>query len=261
MEIGLPAGMDWQGWVDRWDRMQERYLVRRSERFTVMVDLIRATCPAVTCILDLGCGSGSTMLPMLDAFSQATVIGVDMDPVLLPLAELRLARYGDRARLITADLRQSEWWQDVPLPVDAVISATALHWLRASQLARIYQQMRQILRPSGIFLNADHLPSESAAVQAYWQQRREVMRAEEGRQDTEDWFQFIHALEDAAGPDLAARRTAALGPYEGEELPLAWHLDRLRENGFTDVDCFWRCDCDAIYGGLYEGEAVPAGLV
>jgi hypothetical protein len=33
-------------------------------------------------------------------------------------------------------------------------------------------------------------------------------------------------------------------------LPLAWHFDRLRESGFAQVDCLWRCDGDAIYGGI-----------
>ena len=38
-----PATLDWQSWVDRWDRMQERYLVNRTERFQVIARLIRAT--------------------------------------------------------------------------------------------------------------------------------------------------------------------------------------------------------------------------
>jgi hypothetical protein len=47
-----------------------------------------------------------------------------------------------------------------------------------------------------------------------------------------------------------------LGDWEGgieDGLPLAWHLDALRASGFRSVDCFWRCDCDAIYGGI-KGE-------
>jgi hypothetical protein len=27
----LPDNIQWQEWVERWDRMQERYLVRREE--------------------------------------------------------------------------------------------------------------------------------------------------------------------------------------------------------------------------------------
>ncbi|MHC4639951.1 MAG: hypothetical protein ACYTBV_21050 [Planctomycetota bacterium] len=42
-QIGCPEGFDWQIWVDRWDNMQQRYLVKRTERFEVMTRLIRET--------------------------------------------------------------------------------------------------------------------------------------------------------------------------------------------------------------------------
>jgi hypothetical protein len=44
-------------------------------------------------------------------------------------------------------------------------------------------------------------------------------------------------------------------------LPLWWRLDALREAGFEGADCFWRLDCDAIYGGIRKAEepAVQAG--
>ena len=45
-----------------------------------------------------------------------------------------------------------------------------------------------------------------------------------------------------------AKAGACAGVEEG--LPLAWHFDKLTESGFSSVDCFWRCDCDAIYGGI-----------
>ena len=66
--VELPPGFDWQHWVDRWERMQNRYVVRRAERFELMVRLIRESQPSVRLVLDLGCGPGSTMLRMLEAF-------------------------------------------------------------------------------------------------------------------------------------------------------------------------------------------------
>ena len=30
-------GFDWCYWVERWERMQERYLVRRTKRFDNMI--------------------------------------------------------------------------------------------------------------------------------------------------------------------------------------------------------------------------------
>jgi hypothetical protein len=72
------------------------------------------------------------------------------------------------------------------------------------------------------------------------------MRA--GGAEADDWDGFWDAYLHALG---AAPRKA--GGWEGGVevgLPLAWHLDVLRACGFRAVDCFWRCDCDAIYGGV-----------
>jgi len=249
-ELSLPSGFDWQAWVDRWDRMQKRYLVLRAERFELMVRLIKETQKSVKRVLDLGCGPGSTMRPILEAFPEAQVIGVDLDPTLLPFARARLAKYGNRVSLILADLREPDWSDGFPLPLDAVVSATALHWLSGDQLAALYSRLAQIIRPGAIFLNADHVRSESPAIQQAWEDHREEMRRAEGYQDTEDWDGFWDAYGQALGMDVRAVQRRALGEYGGEELPLSWHLDRLRASGFTSVDCFWRCDCDAVYGGL-----------
>jgi hypothetical protein len=69
---------------------------------------------------------------------------------------------------------------------------------------------------------------------------------------SEDWDTFWRNYLNALGPEAAEARASALGEWEGieEGLSLTWHLDRLRDFGFSPVDCFWRCDCDAIYGGL-----------
>ena len=38
------------------------------------------------------------------------------------------------------------------------MSSTALHWLPAEALSRLYRDLAQLLPPGGVFLNADHLP-------------------------------------------------------------------------------------------------------
>ena len=258
--IDLPSDFDWRHWVRRWERMQSRYLVRREQRFDLIVALVRATQAQVRCVLDLGCGPGSTMAPVLEAFPEAQVVGIDLDPTMLCLAEPRLVAYGERARLIQADLRDPNWPRALPDAMDAAISATSLHWLAPRTLARVYEQLAGVLRPGGIFLNADHVGSESAAIQAAWERRRKEMRAEEGYGDADDWHGFFDAYGAALGVDIRHVQQGAVGDWdEGVEngMPLAWHLDRLRASGFVHVDCFWRCDCDAVYGGVRASDASP----
>ncbi|MBZ5666810.1 MAG: class I SAM-dependent methyltransferase [Acidobacteriia bacterium] len=131
--LELPKNIQWQQWVERWDRMQERYLVQRDERIKLLVRLVCEAVSPVSRVLDLGCGTGSLMQPFLDAFPEAEIYGIDFDPVLLPLAQQRLRSYGTRSQLILADMRSEDWQAKLPKIFDAVISATALHWLTEVQ--------------------------------------------------------------------------------------------------------------------------------
>lgn len=249
-----PDGIQWQQWVTRWDRMQERYLVQRAERIRLLVHLVRVAVSPVRRVLDLGCGTGSLMQPFLEAFPDAIVCGLDFDPVLLPLAQERLRPYGTRSRLLLADLRTEAWQAELPDTFDAVISATALHWLTEDQLAGLYRQLAGLLRPGGLFLNANHVASRQREIQRMWEQNREEMRRAGAKQKGEDWEAFWEAYAQALG--LSGQRRATervLGGWAGgveEGLPLEWHFAALIASGFSHPECFWRCDCDAIYGAF-----------
>ncbi len=190
------------------------------------------------------------MQPFLDALPEAEVCGIDFDPALLPLAEERLRLFGARARLIFADLRSADGIAQLPASVDAVISATALHWLTAADLASLYRQLASRLRPGGLFVNADHVASPQPEVQKLWEQNRVEMRRAEAKQDGEDWDGYWEAYARALG--LAGRRRVTervIGGWNGgveEGLPLEWHFAELKASGFSRPECFWRCDCDAI---------------
>jgi SAM-dependent methyltransferase len=252
--LKLPTNINWQHWVERWDRMQERCLVRRTERIELLVSLVREAVNPVRRVVDLGCGTGSLMQPFLEAFSDAGVYGIDFDPVLLPLAQERLRPYRTRAGLILADLRTDGWREQLPSAVDAIISATALHWLTENELATLYRQLPKILRVRGIFLNADHVANRHPRVQAFWEKNRDELRRTEGRTDGEDWDGFWGAYAQALGLSGKRRVTErVLGGWQGgveEGLPLEWHFAELKASGFSHPECFWRCECDAIYGGF-----------
>ena len=253
-EIKPPKDFDWQYWINRWDRMQERYLVRRAERFALIVRLIRETQENISRVLNLGCGPGSLMVPVLEAFSNSEVVGIDFDPTILLLAKARLSKFGKRAKIILADLRDKSWFRNVPKTIDAVISATALHWLMPDELETLYHQIAKILNPNGIFLNADHVGSDFPPIQKAWEKHRQEMRNQEGQGNADDWDSFWKAYAKALGINIDEVHQSSINKWAGgveEGLPLAWHFDKLRESGFSSVDCFWRCDCDAIYGGIY----------
>jgi SAM-dependent methyltransferase len=69
-------------------------------RLDLAVDVVRSyESPRV---LDVGCGSGRTGEPLLEAGAREYV-GIDFSEPMLELAEKRLHRFGDRARLVLGD--------------------------------------------------------------------------------------------------------------------------------------------------------------
>jgi ubiquinone/menaquinone biosynthesis C-methylase UbiE len=251
--IIMPDAFDCKVWVDRWDLMQNRYLVKRQERFEIINNIIRATNENLKTIVDLGCGTGSLMASLLEIFPDVKVIGIDFDPTMLILASERLKPFGRRAKVEFNDIRTPSWTKVMTESVDVIVSATALHWLNSSQLNEIYKQIVKILKRGGLFLNADHVGSESAPVQKYWEANREKIIKEGIYRNSDDWDGFWNEYAKALKVDIEEMHKNITGGWEGgveEGLPLSWHFDKLRENGFSTVDCFWRSDGDAIYGGI-----------
>ena len=253
-DSAVPGQIDWKDWVARFDRMQDRYLAHRRERFEVIVRILRKTQPADCRVIDLGCGTGSLTEAILDALPESRVIGVDLDGALLLLAEQRLQRFGNRAKLVKEDLRGERWVLAVNGPQDGVVSSTALHWLSPDNLAMLYYRLTEVLKPGGVFLNADHVASSEPAVQREWEEHRQADLARSRTHSAEGWDEFFAAYSKALGANPATMGSKVVGTWQGieEGLPLAWHVDQLQKNGFVSCDCFWRCDCDAIYGAFRQ---------
>ncbi len=126
------AGTDWAAWQESWDRQQEWYMPDREERFRIMLDMVEALVGTAPRVLDLACGTGSITARLLRRFPEATCTGVDLDPALLAIAQGTFEG-DDRVRLVTADLTDPDWPARLPYDsYDAVLTATALHWLPAN---------------------------------------------------------------------------------------------------------------------------------
>lgn len=98
--------------------------------------------------LELGCGTGRLLVPMLDA--GARVVGLDRDAAMLRVAEGRLALYGERVRLVEADMRQFDLGEQFDLAVVGL--NTFMHLMtQADQLACL-ATLRRHVRPAGVLL-------------------------------------------------------------------------------------------------------------
>ncbi|GAB3936357.1 class I SAM-dependent methyltransferase [Micromonospora vulcania] len=236
-------------WQESWDRQQEAYLPDREHRFTAMLDAVDAVLDGrPPRLLDLAGGTGTISLRALARFPTAEVTLVDLDPALLAIAGASLT---DRATIVTADLGTPDWLSALPhREYDAVLTATALHWLPAERLGQLYREVHDVLRPGGILANADHMPDDTLAeltkrLIARAQSRRATRYAAGAAVSWSQWWERAGA-DPVLGP-LVTQRHAIYPTGHSPEWnpPVSWHLAALTTAGFTEVGTLWRGGADA----------------
>ncbi|MFF7457788.1 class I SAM-dependent methyltransferase [Kitasatospora sp. NPDC008115] len=239
----------WEQWQRSWDRQQEWYLPDREERFRVMLDVVEAVAGPAPRVLDLACGTGSITERLFARLPGATGVGVDQDPALMTIARGVLGD-DERFTLVTADLKDPRWAEALPPgPFDAVVTATALHWLPGSALVRLFGDLAGLVRPGGVFLNADHMPDPAVpllnAAERTLRHGRQEREKAEGVLDWEGWW--IAAAADPLLAEQVAVRNRMYGSHaDGESHPAGWHVERLREAGFAEAGVAWRSVTDAM---------------
>ncbi|WP_020136636.1 class I SAM-dependent methyltransferase [Streptomyces sp. 351MFTsu5.1] len=243
------VGTDWQAWQESWDRQQEWYMPDREERFRVMLDMVEALVGPRPRVLDLACGTGSITARLLARFPEATSTGVDLDPALLAIAEGTFA--GDRrVTFVTADLKDPDWAAELPHDsYDAVLTATALHWLHSEPLAVLYGRIAELVRDGGVFMNADRMVDESTPRINTAERAQRHAHMERARQngvlDWAAWWEVAAADPVLAGP--TARRFEIYGEHADGDTPSAqWHARVLRERGFAEARPVWSSPSDTL---------------
>ena len=95
-------------------------------------------------ILDLGCGSGESLVPLVKR--GARVIAIDISPDLIQLATQRLSAYGLSAEVRVGSAYETGLSDE---SVDVVFCMALLHHL---DLPRAHQEIYRVLRPGGLFI-------------------------------------------------------------------------------------------------------------
>ncbi|MGW0415086.1 class I SAM-dependent methyltransferase [Streptomyces collinus] len=243
------TGTDWAAWQESWDRQQEWYMPDREERFRIMLDMVEALVGTAPRVLDLACGTGSITARLLARFPAATSTGVDLDPALLAIARGTFEG-DDRVSFVTADLKDPDWPALLPYAsYDAVLTATALHWLHSEPLAALYGRVAGLVRDGGVFMNADHMIEESTprinAAERALRHARMDQAKRDGALDWAEWWQLAQADPVLAGP--TARRFEIYGEHADGDMPSArWHARVLCERGFAEARPVWCSPSDTL---------------
>ncbi|MFD4558316.1 class I SAM-dependent methyltransferase [Streptomyces sp. NPDC058469] len=242
-------GTDWQAWQESWDRQQEWYMPDREDRFRIMLDMVEALTGPAPRVLDLACGTGSITARLLARLPDATSTGVDLDPALLAIAEGTFAD-DERVTFVTADLKDPEWTTRLPCDsYDAVLTATALHWLHDEPLAALYGQVAGLVRDGGVFMNADHMIDETTPrINAAERAQRHAQMDQAKRNGVLDWAEWWQlAAQDPVLAGPTARRYEIYGEHADGDMPSpAWHARVLREQGFGEARAVWCSPSDTV---------------
>ncbi len=240
--------------LDRWDAQQRAYIKHRALRFETIVETVAELCPKAPRVLDLACGPGSLTRAVLTAIPDAHVVGVDKDPVLVALARDVFA--GDtRVEIVDADLDLPAWRHAIDGPFDAVISSTALHWLKGDVLARLYFELADMIQPGGVFLNGDHMLYDDIAQPglrrlAKADDEKTQKQAFDAGADTWDaWWDAAEAVP-AYADAVKERARRWQDKTAGPKVTLGYHLQTLRSAGFSEIGTVWQYFDDYVVSAI-----------
>lgn len=258
MNCYVGALMMTQTWISGWEAQQDQFMPDREERFQIMFETLALMAgEGPMTVLDLGCGPGSLSVRLLERFPQARVVAVDLDPVLLKIGRETYAEH-PRLRFVSADLTDPGWTERLGLEEApaAALSTTALHWLHVRDLARLYRDLADLLRPGGVLLDGDHahfpdapqLGKAASGLAAFLRQRR--ARALVAGQTWDGWWDSMRA-----DPDLAAafeERARLDYHHHRRDRPIddAEHVELLEAAGFVEAGVIWQLGDDRVLAAV-----------
>jgi tRNA (cmo5U34)-methyltransferase len=152
-------------------------------------------------VLDLGTGNGRLIKLIVENNPN---IALDISPTMLEFARDHFAD-DPRVKLTEHDLSQ-------PLPdlgyFDAVVSSFAIHHLKHERKCELYEEIYDIINPTGVFCNLEHVAPPSVELHV----------------------KFLRAIGYSPEKEDKANRLLSM------VIQLGW----LRDSGFVEVDCYWK---------------------
>lgn len=213
-----------------------------AEQINCLLSIIHLTQPKVELFLDLGCGNGILGKAITNKYPDAQGIFMDISESMLEVARNTINNQEQKFTFLLQDFGTPDWYQtfDNVTSFDVIVSGFAIYHQPDPRKKEIYQEIYQLLRPGGIFLNLEHVASHSPLGEKAFDKL------------------FVDALF-----DYHAQQKTALSRQEIEQQYYSRHDKNanilslvedqchwLRETGFVDVDCFMKLFEIALFGGV-----------
>jgi ubiquinone/menaquinone biosynthesis C-methylase UbiE len=128
-----------------------------QERLEVPALIEALALPDGARVLEVGCGRGVALVPLAERCRPAHLVGLDLEPQLLAIAEARLARRGVHAELVVGDVRAMPF---ADASFDVVIDfGTCWHVTRP---ADALTEVARVLAPGGRLVHETRLSQRLA---------------------------------------------------------------------------------------------------
>jgi len=181
-------------------------------------------------MLDIGCGNGDVTAEILAIEPNASVCLVDFSDEMIQLVRERFKDKG-KIEIIKHDLNSGLPNKVMTTKFDAVVSCFAIHHIEYENRARLYSQIKRVLRDGGLFVNGDRFVGESPVVNQW---------------EFDNWIVWMtKQIKTELGIDRTfdeVKRTQLESDKRlGDKPGTLWDMrDELRRTGFQYVDLLWK---------------------
>jgi len=228
--------------------LAEKYLTARKgypyavDQLDIMVRIMKGQFSVISSFLDIGSGDGVLSAVILEYFSGAKGYLLDFSEDVLSAAKEKLDDFSSQLRFITLDYASDmDWHQKLgnDMPFDVIVSGYSIHHQHDERKKEIYEEIFNILKPGGLFLNVERVSSEIKWVESIWDNLA-IDSLYATRSDiTKDRSQVADKYYDSQ------KKGENINKLSPVDLQCSW----LREIGFQDVSLFFKVFEITIFGG------------
>jgi tRNA (cmo5U34)-methyltransferase len=225
-----PTGWQTAEAARRYGQVGDLMIPGRAEVLNTVADLVAAFMPGGGDILDLGCGYGVVTGAILQKAPETSAVLIDFSDEMIRIAQERF-RENPQIKIVKHNLNEGLPDGLAAAGFGAVVSCFALHHIDFARRVPLYTQIRQVLKPGGVFINGDLFIEESPGINEWM---------------FDGWMGWItDRLNEKMGGSQTFEQTKVrqqkIARDFGDKPGSLWDMKKdLEAAGFTHIDCLYK---------------------